>query len=150
VSELIDQPPHNPAKGSLVRVLTCALAVLCITQIALNHRIAVAARLPGSEVYEAGKRLGWGCRADPQSDFGRGFYFFSTPVPPNPAFLVSPCHGHSDRWHGLLVARPIDRITGWEPADVAAEESGSLSQAAGWELFGDPEMVAQLARELGD
>jgi hypothetical protein len=130
-----------PTLRTLAIVVT--IAALSVIYLAFRARPEPApGRLPGAAVFEAGQRLGWRCRPDPQRDFGEVFYFYRQ-RPPTMARLLNP--QATDDWTDLLRAQ-------WLPDSVVrgadGELEGLVQRVGGWELRGDLEMLEHLAREL--
>jgi hypothetical protein len=127
-----------------MRVLIASLTILGVLYLllVLNGHRAVRDRLPGQAVFDAGKRLGWIVRPDPFQDLGAGFYFIrDAGVKATPDVFLA-----GRLAPGLVYARiaPPDRV----PALAGIDEAIDVQRVAGWELRGDVEMVAALAREL--
>jgi hypothetical protein len=120
------------------------LALLAIGVVAfVLHQRGAWRPLPGRDVYDAGRRLGWTCRPDPFQELGCGFYFLANPrtSPPPNVFLrgkVGP---------GVLHVRRLPKTGGFTPADQDLLD-GISRNIGGWNLHGDVAMADTLAREL--
>jgi hypothetical protein len=124
--------------------LVALVAVFIVTYLAFRA-CPEPGSLPGVRIYEAGRRLGWGCRPDPQREFGESFYFFTGP-PPLPSRLAGTQVLDDQNAAGLI--RVFHLATGFGAEDAAmARRTARI--VAGWELRGDPTMVEAMARELG-
>jgi hypothetical protein len=122
--------------------IVALVAVMCVTFFAFRAHPEARERLPGLDMYQAAQRFGWGCRPDPDREFGRAF-FFHVPGKLAPDFLLQGRFGEGKQWDGILHV--------WQAADDAAlvdEGEPHCQRVRGWLLRGDPSMIETLATQL--
>jgi hypothetical protein len=122
--------------------IVALVAVMCVTFFAFRAWPEVRERLPGLDMYQAAQRFGWGCRPDPDREFGRAF-FFHVPGKLAPDFLLEGRFGNPREWEGIIHVWATE-------ANVALADEGEphCQRVGGWLLNGDRSMIETLATQL--